>query len=41
MTDVSIVDNGTQTAPTSAAMGTLADYGSGYVEYGDNALESM
>jgi hypothetical protein len=39
MTDVSIVDNGTQTAPTSAAMGTLADYGSGYVEYGDNARQ--
>ena len=37
MTDVSVVDNGTQTAPTSAAMGTLANYGAGYVEFGDNA----
>jgi len=37
MTDVSVVDNGTATAPTSAAMGTLANYGAGYVEYGDNA----
>ena len=37
MPDVSVVDNGTQAAPTSAAMGTLANYGAGYVEFGDNA----
>jgi len=37
MTDVSVVDNGIQTAPTSAAMGTLGDYGTGYIEFGDNA----
>jgi len=37
MTDVSVVDNGTNTAPTSAAMGTLPAFGAGYVEFGDNA----
>ena len=37
MTDVSVVDNATNVAPTSAAMGTLANYGAGYVEFGDNA----
>ena len=38
MTDVSVVDvAGTQTAPTSAAMGTIGRYGAGYVEFGDNA----
>ena len=36
MTDVSVVDNGTQVAPTSAAMGTLANRGAGFVEYGGN-----
>jgi len=36
MTDVSVVDNVFQTAPTSAAMGTLANYGAGFIEYGQN-----
>jgi len=38
MTDVSVVDiTGNETAPTSAAMGTLGMTGAGYVEFGDNA----
>ena len=38
MTDVSVVDvAATQAPPTSAAMGTFGRYGSGYVEFGDNA----
>jgi hypothetical protein len=37
MTDVSVVDNATNTAPTSAAMGSLGQRGAGYVEFGDNA----
>ena len=37
MTDVSVVDNGINIAPTSAAMGTLPAFGAGYVEFGDNA----
>jgi hypothetical protein len=37
MTDVSVVEDISNTAPTSAAMGTLGQVGAGYVEYGDDA----
>ncbi len=36
MPDVSVVDNGYASAPTSAAMGSLGNRGAGFIEFGGN-----